>query len=182
MYTGDKSELKVWSPADEDELTPSVIFQTACDIREGKADPEQARRLLRYFIDWTEEGRPLPGPLLELFRDAFTKYLTDPLPGKLERLLGLTLGRGEPIDRETARRHHVIAWEVLQRRLEGRTLSDAGLEASYEVGRALDALAYVRRPGFQGVGQHGGVESCHRGQAIGQRLRLRPIRARGVAR
>jgi hypothetical protein len=66
--------------ADEDEQ--GLICQIASDIRDGKADPEQARRLLRHFLDCTERGRPdqkvLPDPLLEFFRYVFTVYLKDP--------------------------------------------------------------------------------------------------------
>jgi hypothetical protein len=72
---------------DEDELTPGLIYQIASDIRDGKADPEQARHLLRHFLVCTERGRPdqkvLPDPLLEFFRHVFAVYLKDPRPGSL---------------------------------------------------------------------------------------------------
>jgi hypothetical protein len=120
--------------ADEDELTLGQICEIASDIRDGKADPEQARRLLRHFLDCTERGRPdqkvLPDPLLEFFRYVFTVYLKNPRPGNLERLLGLTPGRGKPANPKTAENYHMIAWEVLRRRLEGKLFSDAVLDAS----------------------------------------------------
>jgi hypothetical protein len=120
---------------DEDELTPGLICQTSSDIRDGKADPEQARRLLRHFLDCTERRRPdqkvLPDPLLEFFRHVFAVYLKDPRPGNLEKLLGLTRqGRGRPINPETAENYHMIAWEVLRRHLEGKSFSNAVLDAS----------------------------------------------------
>jgi hypothetical protein len=125
--------------ADEDELTLGLICQIASNIRDGKADPEQARRLLRHFLDCTERARPdqkvLPDPLLEFFRHAFAVYLKDPRPGKLEKLLGLTRQkRGKPINPETPERHHMIALEVLRRRLEGKLFSDAVLDASEKFG------------------------------------------------
>jgi hypothetical protein len=138
MCTDDKSELESWENADEDELTPGVICQIVSDIRGGNADREQARRLLWHFLECTERGRPdqkvLPDPLLEFFRYVFTVYLKDPEPGKLERLLGLTRGRGKPINPKTVKKHHMIAWEVLQRRLEGKLLSEAAEDAGEKFG------------------------------------------------
>lgn len=122
-------DLRARKLADE-ELSGGVIFQIYWDIREGNADPEQAKRLLRQFLECTETGRPeqkvLPEPLIEYFRHAFAEYLKNPKRGQLERLLGLVAPRKRPRTQE--RKHHDIAWTVLERRLQGETLENA---ASY---------------------------------------------------
>lgn len=120
-------EIKVWEPADEKNLTPSVIFQIAWQIREGKQDPDQARRLLRHFVEVTESDQPhgkvIPRPLLEFLRSAFAEYLKDPNEGRLERLLGLVRPKERPAIREG--NHHKIARDVLRERLSGKTLNVA---------------------------------------------------------
>lgn len=119
--------LKARETVDKEKLTPGAIAQITGEIQDGNADPEQAIRLLRHFLDCTERGRPdqkiLPAHLLEHFRWAFTKYLRNPEHGYLERLLGLVRPKKRPRIREA--RHKEIALEVLRRRLRGDSLAKA---------------------------------------------------------
>lgn len=132
-------DFKAWKPSDADELTPAVIHQIVCDIEDGNPDPEQSKRLLRYFVDHTNPGSgsglsELPQPLLRYLWNAFTAYLNDPEAGKLEKLLGLKLPRKRPNIRE--QRDHQIAWDVLDLRLKGLTLEEASAELvdKYHIG------------------------------------------------
>jgi hypothetical protein len=122
-----RPEVKSWSPADAEELTPAMISQITWSIRAGKEDSLQARRLLKKFIDCTEVGRPdqkvLPEPLLEYFRNAFSEYLKEPNEGKLERLLGLVRSKGRPQFREE--RHEKIACRILKLVMKGKTIGAA---------------------------------------------------------
>lgn len=121
-------ELKVWEPADADNLTNSVIFQITHEIRKGNGDPEQAKRLLKMFADCTSwaEAATLPEELFKHLKCAIDEYLEHPTSGKLESKLGLKRAKGRP--EQNRNRDHQIAWKVLQRMLSGESLEDASLD------------------------------------------------------
>jgi hypothetical protein len=121
-------ELKVWEPSDSDNLTNSVIFQITQDISSGKADPEQAKRLLKLFGDcsnWAEAAM-LPDELFKFFKDAIKGYLDNPKNGGLESGLGLRRTKGAP--QKNRNRNHQIAWKVLQGMLAGKSLEGVSFD------------------------------------------------------
>jgi hypothetical protein len=116
---------KVWEPGDEEALTPAVIYSIICDIREGNPDPDQARRLLEYFVKVTEgniDKRITDGGLFTFIRDAIKQYLDNPKNGELERLLGLKLANKRPLNTHKQMR---LAWAVLENLLQGKNRAKA---------------------------------------------------------
>lgn len=114
---------------DSSELTRAMIFQIAWEVREGKAKPDEARRLLEYFCDCYDEGKEIPEYLIRHLRDAFRAYLNTRTT-TIQRALGLTRKRGRPEAGEEQRTH--MAAEVLRHRLKGEAHQDA-LESASEV-------------------------------------------------
>lgn len=115
------AQFHPWTPADSKELTAGVVFQIAWQIREGNADPEQAKRLLRAFLGETETGVPaqkaLREDLLEFFREAFRRILS----GQDANLaLGLSRGNHRPPG-QNEQRDWDIAYRVLLGRIRGKT-------------------------------------------------------------
>lgn len=130
-----KRDIKVWEPNDAEELTRSVINLINWDIREGNPDPVQSRRVLQYFMEYTDNDRvSLPREVFDFLRMGIAAYLANPRDGVLERALGLRKKRNRP--KEMERRNHQIAWDVLRERLKGSALRHACIEVAskYHIG------------------------------------------------
>jgi len=126
------------------ELTPATINQIAWEVREGNADPEDARRLLELFC---ESGDRIPRELLSHFCEAFRAYLG----GKktLDSALGLARKRGRPgADEE---RQQMLAVEVLRHRLAGLSSEDAIAKVAEDSVSLLTTWGYKAR-GLGGSG------------------------------
>ena len=94
------------------ELTPATILQIAWEAKDGKVDPDDARRLLEHFCTCNDEKEMRE--LIQHLRDAFKSYLSN--EKKLEAALGLARKRGRPARDENMRQE--MALEVLRLRME----------------------------------------------------------------
>jgi hypothetical protein len=96
-------------------ITPATIHQIACEVRDGEADPDDARRLIAHFCDCLDKGESIPHELVKHFQNAFRAYLDG---GRtLESALGLVRKKGRPKADEGTRQE--MAAEVLRLRLKG---------------------------------------------------------------
>lgn len=114
-----------------EDLTQADINQIAFEIREQKAKPEDARRLLRQFCDFYDRDQTIPYVLNMHFRDSFRVYLA----GKqnLESALGLKRKKARPKADPKIRTE--MATEVLRLRfLEKVTHEDARERVSKKFG------------------------------------------------
>lgn len=133
-----------------DKLTPATIFQIAWEIRDGEADPEDARRLLELFCECRDGNHP-PG-LIEHLRSAFSIYLKG--ERTLESALGLARRKGRPKADPDMRQR--MAAEILQHRLAGMPHQECLTKVSEKFGwgetivgeawrdNQLDALILLR--------------------------------------
>lgn len=96
-----------------EEITPATIFQIAWEIRDGEADPDDARRLLEHFCECPQHL--LPNSLHEHLRLAFGAYLRG--EKTIDAALGLTKRKGRPRADQDMRTR--MAVEVLRRRMDG---------------------------------------------------------------
>jgi hypothetical protein len=104
------------------ELSRLDLGLIAWAVRDGKAEPDQAKRLMVLFRDRVRDGEPLPQELLRHFADAFDAYLSG--SRTLDAALGVSRsGRGRPAlaEQEGIRR----AAEVIRERLAGSSHQDA---------------------------------------------------------
>ena len=118
--------------SDAEELTPSAIFSIAWDIRDGNANPADARRLLEKFCNDFDKGMFRTGMneqdyLLRHIRDSFCDYL-DNEKKTIEAALGLVKKKGRPKADEQVRMK--MAAEVLRYRMGGGSHQDALTEVS----------------------------------------------------
>jgi hypothetical protein len=103
------------------ELTPETIFQIAWEVRDGEADPDDARRLIALFCDCFDRNERPPRELMRFIRDGFRTHLDE---GRtLESSLGIHRKPGKPKAAENTRQS--IALEVLRLRMEGLRHQDA---------------------------------------------------------
>lgn len=97
------------------ELTPDVVFQIAWEVRDGEADPSDARRMLKLFCDCVDLRESPPPELMRFLRDAFRVHLDD---GKtIESALGLARREGRPKTALDVRQS--MALEILRLRMTG---------------------------------------------------------------
>lgn len=120
---------------DVEELTHANIWHIAWDIREGKANPSDARRLLEKFCNEFDRGMFNSGMytqdyLLRHLRDAFRAYLDK--EKTIEAALGLVKKTGRPKADEQVRMQ--MAAEVLRCRINGMSHQDALSEVSTNFG------------------------------------------------
>lgn len=130
---------------DDDKLTPVDIHQIAVDVSEGKAEPEDARRLMQHFCDCMVKGEKVPDVLLEHFKNAFRAYLNE---GKsIEAALGITRKRGRPAGSTNPFVDNTdLAYEIARRRLSGASHQNAleQVEQIIGVGQTAIGEAWVR--------------------------------------
>jgi hypothetical protein len=77
-------------------LTASAINLIAFEVRDGIADPEDARALLALYCELRDSGTPIPDRLLEHLRESFTAVLA----GK--RVIGLDERTGNALEVKVA--------------------------------------------------------------------------------
>jgi len=125
------------------DLTPTKIFQITQNIREGSADPEDAKCLMELFCYFVNKaGNPtkelfgyrpdelMPKELLWHFKDAFNAILNgEKTP---ERALGLTRKKARPKADPEIRAN--MAHKVLQLRLNGISHQEALQQTSEKFG------------------------------------------------
>lgn len=108
---------------DGDRLTPAAIFQIVGDVKDRKADPQDAKQLLAHFCDCYDRREPIPPELLMHLRDSFSAYLSG--RQSIESALGLARRTGRPNADPEMR--IAMATEVLRMRLENRTAHQEAL-------------------------------------------------------
>jgi hypothetical protein len=111
-------------------LTSSQINLIAFAVRDGGAEPEDARRLMQHFCELVDRGRQVPPQLLQHFRQSFSAYLDG--TKKLEAALGVVRKRGRPQADENLRRE--IAAEILRQRLVGKSHEQALMHTATQFG------------------------------------------------
>jgi hypothetical protein len=120
-------------------LTPAAILQVAHEIREGAADPKDARRLIELFCECTNDN--LPEVLLDHLRYAFSSYLTD--ERSIESALGLVRKVGHPAADEKTRQD--MALEILRLRLAGDSYQESQAKVSEQYGWGLTIVGKAWR-------------------------------------
>ncbi|MGD8617301.1 MAG: hypothetical protein PVI91_16825 [Gammaproteobacteria bacterium] len=121
---------------DDNPLTRAAINQIAWEIREGDAEPEQARQLLGHFCDLVESRQLVPPELLTYMKDAMRAYLAG--EKTLESALGLARKRGRPkADQQTRIQ---MAAEVLRCRLGGMSHQDSLSEVAKNFNKAESVI------------------------------------------
>jgi len=112
-------------------ISPVEIHQIACSIKDGKADPKDAKHLMEWFCDYVNkevQGRKqvlgcppdkqIPKELLWHFRDAFKEILKGKTP---EQALGIV---GRP-GRATKTKYHInVATEYLKLAIKDKKTKD----------------------------------------------------------
>lgn len=105
-------------------FSDAEIFQVACDVRAGTAEPDSVRQLMRQFCDSVDSGESPSRYLMEYLRDALTSYLNGERK-HIDVALGLRRATRGRIGVDNSH----IAVEVLRARLAGMTYEDAVAEA-----------------------------------------------------
>ena len=111
------------SKSDQDDLVARALVapaerlalaRIALKVRDGEAEPSDARKLLEHFCQYVDQ-ESMPNILLEHLRDSFRSYLD----GKqsIEGALGLTKKTGRP-NADVGNRQQMAA-AVLRQRLQG---------------------------------------------------------------
>src|SRR5713101_7323956 len=114
------------------QLSPSKLNLIAFDVRDGKAKPGDAKRLLAHFCDCVQAGKPVPDRLMEHLKDAFRAYLQGRrvVDGRVfvVRTINVALGIKAKKGRPTAdeQRKIQIAAAVLEKRLTGTSIGRTG--------------------------------------------------------
>jgi len=98
-------------------LTPTTIVHIAWEVRDGEANPEDSRRLLKLFCDCFDQKKKMPNELIEHLRDAFDSFLKD--ERNIESALGLVRKKGKPKADEQVQMQ--MAAELLRFRLGGKS-------------------------------------------------------------
>lgn len=101
-------------------FSDAEIFQVACDVRAGTAEPDSVRQLMRQFCDSVDSGERPSRYLMEYLRDAFRSYLTGDRKN-IEVALGLRRARRGRRGFDNSR----MAVEVLRARLSGLSYDEA---------------------------------------------------------
>lgn len=96
-----------------DEFTPATINHIVCEIREGIAKPDEAKKLLKYYCYLVDNEQEIPYLLTRHFRDSFTSCLQE--EKSIEAAFGLSRKNGRPKHDEEIRIK--MATEVLRSRL-----------------------------------------------------------------
>lgn len=110
------------------ELTPATILEIAYEARQGKADPDDARRVIEMFCASADSN--FPPELIGHLQASFREYLSG---GKtLEAALGLVRKKGRPDANENVRQSMAAA--VLRNRLDGMTHESSIAAVSDEFG------------------------------------------------
>lgn len=111
-------------------ITAATIFAIAFDVRDGTSNPDDVRRLLRFFCKTIEKQEPTPPELVRFIREAFRRYLSRKV-NSLDKAFGLVRGkRGKP---QSDRRKSIeIAAAVLRYRLAGKSYDRAVEETKRE--------------------------------------------------
>lgn len=104
-----------------EKLTGAFINFIACDIREGVASPEDARRLLECFCNAFDDRVSFPPELLHHLRDAFRAFLDG--EKTIEAALGIARKKGRP--KADPEMRGQMATEILRLRLDGTSHQDA---------------------------------------------------------
>lgn len=112
------------------------IIDIAWKVRDGTADPDQAKRLMALFRDVVRDGRRLPQELLLHFADAFDAYLTG--DRSLIAALGLLGKKGRPKADEAQRIQ--MAAEVIRRRFAGTSHQVALSEVAEQFRKAESVI------------------------------------------
>lgn len=115
------------------ELTPATIIQIAFEVRERKADPDDARRVLELFCNSTD-GKISPELIHHLqacFRDHLYGGVT------LEAALGIAGKRGRP---NNGQERVMMALSVLRHRVNGSTYEDSEAAVSEEFHRSESVI------------------------------------------
>jgi hypothetical protein len=131
-------------------LTRARIFQIAWDVRQGEADPDDARRLIALYCEPNNEA---PRELVDHIKSSFRAYVSGEA-SSLDSAFGLKRRRGRTPSNEQARINIAVA--VLRQRLLGKSYEDAlaDTEELLKIGRTkiteawsackLEALVTVR--------------------------------------
>lgn len=125
---------------DQEAPSRSEIWQFIFDVRDGEANPEDARRLMRYFCDVVKgRGQPVP-ELLDYMRHAFETYLSG--EKGIEAALGLRRKTGKPKADPETRTNMALA--VLHHRLNGMPHLEALEEVAegFECGKTIVSDAW----------------------------------------
>ncbi len=134
-------------PPEEKEKERILIHQIACNIRDGTADPKDAKHLMELFCDYADkevQGRKqdlgcppdkqIPKELLWHFRDAFKAILKGET---LESALGIVGRRG----RATKHKYHVdVATEYLKLVIKGMRAVDIETKLKWKLNLEKSAI------------------------------------------
>jgi hypothetical protein len=129
------------------QLSPAKLNLIAFDVRYGKANPGDARRLLAHFCDCVEAGKPVPDRLMEHLKDAFRAYLQGRrvvdrrvfAVRTIDVALGLKLKKGHPAADEQSKIRMAAA--VLEKRLTGTSIGRNGRFKAMAHEEAVDEVA-----------------------------------------
>jgi hypothetical protein len=121
--------------------TPFEIHMISSEVREGRANPSDARRLLEMFCLLVDDGIQHPRWLLLHLRDSFRSYF-DKESLSMESAFGLKRRKGRP--KKSEQMQIEIAAEVVRRRLAGKPHQEAlGLAAErYDCAESVAGQAF----------------------------------------
>jgi hypothetical protein len=129
-------------------LTPSQVNSMAFAVREGNANPGDARALLILFSQCVEHGliaarNPVADRLLEHVREAFRAHLSG--SQSIQSALGLVRRRGRPNAADEHMRMQMAA-AVLRHRLSGLVHQEAlaTVEREFGWGQTIIGEAWVK--------------------------------------
>jgi hypothetical protein len=105
------------------DVTPETVNAIAWDVRDGKADPDDVRRVLEYLCNQIEEQKPLSIELREYLKDSIRLFLNGSATS-VDQGLGLIRPRK---GRTKADKHErrILAAGVLEARIAGKNHQEA---------------------------------------------------------
>ena len=102
---------------DEERLSEAAILHLRLDVREGVAEPDDVKRLLRMFCRQVAKDDAVSRQTLEYLAEAFKTYLNS--SKGIEAALGLKRKVGPPGGKERKNRHDtMMARDLLRLRFE----------------------------------------------------------------
>ncbi len=121
---------------DEKSLTPAMIHQIAWQVRDGEADPEDARTLLNHFYSLVEHKQQVPYELTRHIANCLRDQLVE---GKsLEAAFGLVRRRGRI--RKDEQINIAIAKDFLRYRLKGKSATNARMLVQKERSKGRSSI------------------------------------------
>lgn len=119
--------------------TPGEQIQISWDAKDGRAKPDDVKRMMELFCDCVDSGEEIPRNLAIYFRDSFRRHLDSEGKVNIERSLGLKRRKGRPEANNSN-----LAVDFLRFRMQGESHQEslALVSERFECGESIVADAW----------------------------------------